>query len=208
MIFAVTGAVRAVRLRLDLLGVVVFACTVGVGGGILRDMMIGNTPVTAFCDENYLLVCIVTGLLIFFLSPLVANIKRLIPVCDAIGLGVFTALGAAKGISCELGTVGVALVSVLTAVGGGVIRDIMSMKIPVVLTSDFYATAALIGGVIYIYLAPTRLPEFYTFLIVVCLVTGIRLSAIHFKLHLPLAGRGIFPRGKKKRLEAKTQVDK
>ena len=199
VIFAITGAVRGVRLRLDLLGVVVFACTVGVGGGILRDMMIGATPVAALRDETYLAVCIVTGLTIFFLSPLVSNVKRLIPFCDALGLGVFTALGATKGMAYELGVVGVVLSGVLTAVGGGVIRDIMAMKIPVVLTSDFYATAALIGGVLYVYLSPTRLPEFYTFIIVVCVVTGIRLLAMHFKFRLPAAGRGMFPRRRARR---------
>ncbi len=187
VVFAITGAVRGVRLKLDLLGVVVFACTVGVGGGILRDVIIGSTPVAALRNETYLIACIMTGLAVFFASPLVINFKKIIPFCDAIGLGAFTALGAAKGMQYDLSLIGVCLSGVLTAVGGGVIRDIMAQKIPVILTSDFYATAALIGGVLYYYLAQTSIPFFNTFLIVMVVVTGIRMLAMRFHLHLPSA---------------------
>ena len=201
VIFAITGAVRGVRLHLDMLGVVVFACTVGVGGGMLRDVIIGATPVAALRNETYLILCIFTGLVIFFIAPRIRNLKRIIVFCDAVGLGVFTALGAAKGMTCHLGNVGIVLSGVLTAVGGGVIRDIMSLRIPAVLTSDFYATAALIGGVVYLYLADTEIPAFYTFILVVTVVTGIRVLAIHFKFHLPSAGRRLFSRRRGRELE-------
>ena len=95
VIFAVTGAVSAIKLRLDLLGVAVFSCTVGVGGGMLRDALIGATPVAALQNETYLIACIITGLLIFFLSPVIAHHREIIMICDAFGLGVFTAIGAA-----------------------------------------------------------------------------------------------------------------
>ncbi|MBR7131230.1 MAG: trimeric intracellular cation channel family protein [Lentisphaeria bacterium] len=193
VIFAVTGAVSAVKLRLDLLGVVVFAVTVGVGGGILRDTIIGATPVAALQNEVYLLSCIACGLLIFFLSQYIANHREVIMICDACGLGVFTAIGAAKGAQYGLGPAGILLCGMLSAVGGGILRDVMARRIPAVLVSDFYATASLIGGGIYLLLVKTTLSYPAIFTIVAMTVVVIRLLAIHFKLQLP--------RSKKKILE-------
>lgn len=188
VIFAVTGAVSGVRQKLDMLGVVVFSCTVGVGGGILRDTIIGATPVAALQNETYLIACILTGLLIFFISPLIANHRKIIQICDAFGLGVFTALGAAKGYHYGLGPTGMVLSGVLSAVGGGILRDMMSRKIPAVLVNDFYATASLIGGVVYVVLPKSNLNTFHIFLFVAALVSAIRLAAMYFKLQLPKAG--------------------
>lgn len=187
-IFALTGAVRGVKHRLDLLGVIVLSCTVGVGGGIVRDCIIGATPVAALTNETYLIVCIFTGIAVFTRADWAMKNTHIITFCDAIGLGVFTALGAAKGIRCHLTPIGVVLSGVSTAVGGGVIRDIMVGTVPVVLKSDFYATASLIGGFLY-YALSTRssLPFFLTFLIVSFAVTGIRLLAFHYHIELPVA---------------------
>jgi len=189
VIFAITGAVSAVELRLDLLGVVVFGCTVGVGGGMLRDAIIGATPVAALQNEVYLIACIVTGVLIFFISPLLAHHREIIMFCDAFGLGVFTAIGAAKGAQYSLGPVGIMLCATLSAVGGGILRDVMARKIPTVLTSDFYATASLIGGGLYVILAKTHMPPFSLFASVALAVVIIRLLAIHFRIRLPKARR-------------------
>lgn len=187
-VFAVTGALCGVDHKLDLLGVVVFGCTVGVGGGILRDAIIGAVPVAALKDINYLLICIISALTVFFIARLLTNLRRAIAFCDAVGLGVFTAIGAAKGYAYELNTIGVILCGVLTAVGGGILRDVMSKSIPVVLTSDFYATAALLGGGVFCLLKNfTPLGDFNIFIIVFAFVSSIRLAAMHYKLHLPTA---------------------
>ena len=189
VIFAITGGIRGVRLKLDLLGVIVFACTVGVGGGMVRDMLIGNVPVTAFRHGNYLIICILTGLVVFFLAPLIRRGRDLIQIFDAFGLGVFTAIGAAKGVDLGLSIPGVLLSGVITAVGGGVIRDVMSCRIPSVLTSDFYATAAILGAGLYLGLAQWfSLPFFWMFLLVMSFVTGIRLLAVQYKVRLPVSG--------------------
>lgn len=194
VIFAVTGAVSAVKLRLDLLGVVVFSCTVGVGGGMLRDALIGATPVAALQNETYLIACIAAGLVIFFISPLLAHHKEIIIFCDAFGLGVFTAIGAAKGMLYGLGPVGIMLCGALSAVGGGILRDVMARKIPAVLVSDFYATASLIGGGIYILLGKTALPLFFRFAAAAAAVTAIRILAIHFRIQLPGSRKRVFNR--------------
>ena len=187
-VFAVTGALCGVHNKLDLLGVVVFGCTVGVGGGILRDVIIGAVPVAALQDISYLLICVSAALVVFFIARYLRNLHRIIAFCDAVGLGVFTWIGAAKGFAYELNAVGIILCGVLTAVGGGILRDVMSKSIPVVLTSDFYATASLLGGGLFCVLKKVaNFSDFNLFLIVFIFVTGIRLAAMHFQLHLPVA---------------------
>lgn len=139
VIFAITGALRAIRYHFDFFGVVVLACVVGVGGGMLRDAVIGATPAVALVDKWYLLACIFSGITIFFAAPLVAERWNLVQILDAIGLGVFTVIGANKGALHQLSDVGIVLTGVVTAIGGGVIRDLLTLTIPAVLKSDFYA---------------------------------------------------------------------
>jgi len=186
-IFAVTGAVKGVRCKLDILGVVVFACTVGCGGGMFRDMLIGATPVAALTNSAYILTCVGTGLAVFFLAPKFVGKWRVILFADSLGLGVFTALGVAKGAMYGIGPVGQVLCGVFSAVGGGVVRDIMSRSVPTVLTSDFYATASLIGGIVYLLLEMTGLGMFEKFLAASSTVFIIRLIAIKYKFRLPVA---------------------
>lgn len=185
MVFAVTGAVKAIEKRLDLLGVLVLACAVGAGGGMVRDCLIGAVPVAALVNEIYLLICIISGIAVFFFYRKISETQNIIRYADAVGLGVFTAIGAAKALEYNLDFTGVVLSGVLTAIGGGVIRDIMVCSVPTVLKSDFYATAALIGGILYYILAKIHLPFFAMFMIVLVVVTGLRILAIRCNLRLP-----------------------
>lgn len=187
VVFAITGAVKGVRCKLDILGVVVFAGTVGCGGGMIRDVLLGVTPVAAFTNEWYIILCVVTGLVVFFCAPKVASRWEVVLYCDALGLGVFTSLGVAKGAQMGIGPVGQLLCGVFTAVGGGVIRDVMSKSVPVVLTSDFYATASLAGGIVYLLVEPFDLPLFANFLICTGVVVALRVFAIRRHIHLPVA---------------------
>ena len=184
-VFAVTGAVKAIERRLDFLGVMVLACSVGAGGGMVRDCLIGATPVAALKNEIYLLICIACGAAVFFLYRKISRTQNIIRYADAVGLGVFTAIGAAKALEYNLDFTGVVLSGVLTAIGGGVIRDIMVCSIPTVLKSDFYATASLIGGIIYYLLAKAGISFFICFLTVLFIVTGLRICAILYKFRLP-----------------------
>ena len=150
-IFAITGAVKGVRNRLDFLGVIVFAITVGCGGGMLRDVLL-DLPVAVFTDEAYVIVCIIAGVAIFLLSPKIVGQWGAIQYCDALGLGVFTAIGCVKAASLGLGPVAVIASGVFGAVGGGVLRDVFCREIPMVFTSDFYASASILGGVLFLIL--------------------------------------------------------
>lgn len=145
-VFAVSGALRAVRHRLDLLGIMVLAVATGVGGGMIRDMLLGATPVAAISSELYLIVCLSGGLLVMVAATRVATQWNRVMFADAVGLGVFTAIGAAKGLQFGLGPIGVMIMGALTATGGGVVRDILVREVPAVIKHDFYATATLIGG--------------------------------------------------------------
>jgi len=187
IIFAVTGAVRAIRYRFDFFGIVVLACVVGVGGGIMRDAAIGATPAIALMDKNYLLACVLTGIVIFFSAPLLAAHWNIIQILDAFGLGVFTIIGAHKGDAYGLSTAGVVLSGVVTAIGGGIIRDVLTLTIPAVLKSDFYATASRIGGILYCVLRYYEVPFATAFFPVMITVTGFRQAAIHWDVQLPQA---------------------
>lgn len=188
VIFAITGAVKGVRLRLDFLGVMVFAVTVGCAGGMTRDALLGITPVAAFCDSSYVILSAVTGITVFFSAPKFVGRWRVILYCDAIGLGVFTAIGAQKADLLGIGIVGQVLSGVIGAVGGGVLRDVFSKEIPSVLKSDFYATASIIGGLVYV-LCDHLLPQHgtITFVMSAVSVAVIRIYAIRHGLKLPVA---------------------
>ena len=197
-VFAVTGAVQGIRRHLDVFGVTVLACCVGVGGGMVRDCIIGSVPVAALGNQLYIIICIATGLLSYMTVRFWIRQRNIIKFCDAVGLGVFTALGAAKGAEAGLGFTGTVLCGVFTAIGGGIIRDVLTGRIPVVLKSDFYATASLIGGVLYYFLLRAQLPFLSIFLITAATVTAIRVLAIHYRLQLPAAGRFSSRRNNKK----------
>lgn len=189
-VFAATGAVKGFRRRLDVFGVTVLACCVGVGGGMIRDAILGATPVAALQNGTYLAVCVAIGLIIFRTAKYWMHLRNLIQFGDAVGLGVFTAIGAAKAIQYNVGYVGVVLCGVFTAIGGGMIRDILTGEIPTVLKSDFYATAALMGGSLYFALYHLEMNWFLNFLITFAFVTLVRILAMHYHLKLPRAHNG------------------
>lgn len=149
-VFALSGAFKAVRHGLDWLGIVVLATLTGVGGGLVRDVLLGDTPPASFRDERFLLACLVgAAAVILAARPIAARWNRVM-VADALGLGLFAALGAAKASAYGLGPIGVVMMGALSAVGGGVIRDVLVGERPAVLDRGFYATAAVLGGILFV----------------------------------------------------------
>lgn len=185
LVFAVTGAFRAVKHELDILGVLVLSVFTGVGGGILRDVILGAYPPAVFTNEIYFLLCLGGGFLVFFTAPKIARWWNLVKVFDAIGLGVFAALGALKGYEYGLGPIGVVMMGTMTAVGGGVIRDILVSEIPAVLTSDFYATAAALGALSLWACEVAGLGNELSLLVAAALTILLRLLAMRFRVNLP-----------------------
>lgn len=188
-IFAVAGAFRATRHELDLLGVLVLAVATGVGGGLLRDMLLGATPAAALQDERYLMVCLLGGVLVIIAAPKIAKRWNLVRVADAIGLGVFAAIGAAKGLAYGLGPIGVMMMGALTATGGGVVRDVLVREVPAVVRHDFYASAALLGSGALLAARALGWSEPAQLWSAILLTTGLRFFAMVTKMSLPKVRR-------------------
>nr|WP_320130937.1 trimeric intracellular cation channel family protein [uncultured Holophaga sp.] len=189
LVFAITGAFRAVKYELDILGVLVLAVFTGVGGGILRDVCLGATPPFVFTHELYLALCLAGGLLVFFTAPRIARWWQVVKLLDAIGLGVFAAMGALKAWDHHLGLIGVVMLGTVTAVGGGVIRDLLVREIPAVLTSDFYASAAALGSLALFGAKHLGLPDGSALALAALLAMALRLMAMYFRLRLPKAAK-------------------
>jgi uncharacterized membrane protein YeiH len=145
-VFAISGGLVGVRKGLDIFGVLVLAAATGLGGGFLRDVLIGAAPPAALADWRYLVVPVVGGLVTFWFHPALGRMERLVALFDAFGLGLFCVVGALKALDYGLGPVPAALLGTLTAVGGGVVRDLLAGRVPVVLRSELYATPALVGA--------------------------------------------------------------
>lgn len=185
-VFAITGSLAAGKKRMDLFGVVVLATVTAVGGGTLRDVSLGITPVFWVDKPIYLVVAASTGILTFFAVRFCQLPVLLLAVADAVGLAVFTVIGTQKALS--VGTVpGIAVVmGVMTAVVGGMVRDALSGEIPLILRREIYATASLCGAVVFVVVLKVASVELLAVCVSSAITLGIRLSAIRWRLGLPL----------------------
>ena len=145
-VFALSGGLVAVRKRLDIFGVVVLAGATGLGGGFLRDVLIGATPPAALADWRYLLVPVTAGLVTFVFHPTLGRMERQVDIFDAAGLGLFCVTGTLKALEYGLGPAPAALMGMVTGIGGGMIRDLLAGRVPIVFSSELYATPALAGA--------------------------------------------------------------
>ncbi|MCP5206528.1 MAG: trimeric intracellular cation channel family protein [Hahellaceae bacterium] len=186
-VFALSGGFDAAKYKLDILGIMVLAIATGVGGGIMRDVLLGVNPPAAFTNETYLLVCLAGGLVVFFFANRVEKHYDWVRYADAIGLGVFAAIGAAKAIDYGLGWVGVLMISTMTATGGGLIRDLLVREIPMILRADFYASAAIIGGLTFLLAHRLGLDVQIQTALSALTAIAARLLAMRYGLSLPKA---------------------
>jgi uncharacterized membrane protein YeiH len=185
LVFAISGAFKAVKYELDILGVTVLAIATGVGGGIIRDVLLGQTPPSVFQNEFYFIICIAAAVAVFFWAPKIAKGWDYVLIADAIGLGVFAAIGAFKAQQFGMGPAGIIMMSMVTAAGGGVIRDLLVNEIPVILHSDFYASAVMVGALWFLlartYLDSDSLLLYSTIIIVISL----RFLTMRYGISLP-----------------------
>ncbi|WP_233493775.1 trimeric intracellular cation channel family protein [Desertihabitans brevis] len=150
-VFGLSGALVGVRNRLDVLGILMLAGLTGLGGGVVRDVLIGSVPPANLADWRYLLVPALAGLVAFRFHPRLSRIERYINWFDALGLGLFCVTGAAKALQFGLNPVAAALLGMLTAVGGGILRDVVAGRTPLVIRNDeVYALAALAGACVVV----------------------------------------------------------
>ena len=157
-VFAVAGALVAVRKNLDIFAALVLGGVTGLGGGFIRDVLIGATPPAALADWRYLLVPIAAGLMTFFFHTLIGRVERVITVFDAFGLALFCVTGALKAVDYGLEPLSAALLGMVTGIGGGMIRDVLAGSVPVIFEGVLYATPALMGAGVAVLLDRTDLP--------------------------------------------------
>jgi uncharacterized membrane protein YeiH len=185
--FAASGALLAVRRNLDIVGIVFLAVTTALGGGVIRDLLVGNTPPVAFTDFKFLAAAAATGLLIFFWHPPAILQRWPLDVTDAVGLGLFVVTGTAVGYAWGVGAPAAALLGLTTGVGGGIIRDMLSGKVPAILRTDepLYAIPAFIGAVLTTTLMHFDWYRPWIGLICAALITLGRLAALKYRWHGP-----------------------
>ncbi|CAM5341565.1 hypothetical protein SPURM210S_03043 [Streptomyces purpurascens] len=147
-VFAISGALLAVRKNFDVFGIAVLAEVTALGGGLFRDLVIGAVPPAAFTDLGYFLTPLLATLLVFFLHPHVERIQVAVNVFDAAGLGLFCVAGTTKAYEYGLGLTASACLGLATAVGGGVLRDVLANEVPSLLRwdRDLYAVPAIVGA--------------------------------------------------------------
>jgi uncharacterized membrane protein YeiH len=184
---AITGVLAARGKRVDLFGVLVLAIVTAFGGGTVRDLCLGSTPVFWVKDPSYLLNAAGVGVLAFFVARVRQLPGTVLLVADALALAFFTMVGTQKALAMGTAAPIAVAMGVITGVAGGMIRDVMTGEIPLVFRPQIYlyATAALLGSVVFVLLHQWRPEQQANLLVATSTTLGLRLSAIRWKLTLP-----------------------
>ena len=188
MAFAVTGAFKAIEHKADIVGVIVLSTITGVAGGVIRDIIFGIFPPTVIINPWYLIVTIVSGIVIFFLYPSLRRHWNLFLTFDAIGLGVFSIIGATIAYNLfGLNFLVMAFAGTLTAVGGGILRDVFVNEVPIVFVKELYASASFVGILFFFVLLFMGVNVNIATIPPMLIVILIRLVSIRYNWNLPRA---------------------
>lgn len=183
--FAASGALAGVRKRMDLLGVIVLGVVTATGGGVVRDVLMNDTPPFCFKNELYLYLAVITTVLVFLAPREFERQKKALLLLDALGLGTFLVIGTAKALAFNLGFMGAIIMGVMTATCGGVLRDVLSNEIPLILQKEIYASACAAGGAAFYLMHQAGVPSPVKLTVAALLVIGIRVAAILKGWQLP-----------------------
>ncbi|MEU8888760.1 trimeric intracellular cation channel family protein [Streptomyces sp. NPDC048442] len=188
-VFAISGALLAVRKNFDVFGMAVLAEVTALGGGLFRDLIIGAVPPAAFSDLGYFITPLVATVLVFFLHPEVERIQLGVNVFDAAGLGLFCVSGTAKAYDYGLGLTASATLGLASAVGGGVLRDVLANEVPSLLRwdRDLYAVPAIVGAAMVALCIRFDVLNPYTSALAVITAFSLRLLALKFHWRAPRA---------------------
>ena len=189
-VFALSGATMGVRRRLDLFGVLVLSFAAATAGGITRDVLIGAVPPAALTDWRYPATSLVAGVVTFYRHPVLERLHNPVRMFDALGLAVFAVAGTQKALAFGLDPAMAASLGMLTGIGGGIARDLLANEVPIVMRSDLYAVAALAGASVVAVGDAFGLSSPWIVIAGAALCFGLRMMAVHFGWHLPVAMRG------------------
>jgi len=185
MAFALSGALTAMNKRLDPFGILIIAFVTAVGGGTLRDVLIGRTPVGWMLNLNYVYVIFIGYFLAILFRKRFDKLRKSLFLFDTIGLGVFTLIGLEKGISIGLHPIICTALGTMTACFGGVIRDILCNEIPVIFRKEIYATICILGGIVFFMLKKGNFPDELIQLVTSLVIIIVRLLVVKFNWSLP-----------------------
>ncbi|MDT0608548.1 trimeric intracellular cation channel family protein [Croceitalea rosinachiae] len=183
--FAISGVLVAMEKKLDLFGVLIIAFVTAIGGGTLRDLLIGNTPVVWMRDSVYVITIVITVIVAILFAKQLKYLRKSLFLFDTIGIGLYTLVGVEKGLEAQLLPIMCIALGTITASFGGVIRDILCNEIPVIFRKEIYATACILGGVSYFLLNKLPIPPNYAFIIAIFVVILLRILAVKFNIRLP-----------------------
>jgi uncharacterized membrane protein YeiH len=195
--FAISGALVALDKKFDIFGVIIIAFVTAVGGGMLRDVLINAHPINWIGDLNYLYIIFSAVLFTFLFKSKIAYLSKTMFLFDTIGISVFTLLGLQKGLSYNLHPIIAIIMGMLSAVIGGVLRDVLTAKIPLIFEKEVYASACLTGGISYLILNYFKVDENINFIISAIVIASIRAIAVKFHLELPKITNDLFTTSKK-----------
>ena len=186
MAFAVTGAFKAIEHKSDIVGIIILSTITGVAGGTMRDIIIGHFPPNSISNPLYVVITVSTGIVIFFLYPKIQKHWNLFLKFDALGLGVFTIIGATFAYHVfGLNFLVMALAGMLTAVGGGILRDMFVNEIPIVFVKELYASASFVGVMTFFVLLSINTEQNIATFIGIAITTILRLVAMKYNWNLP-----------------------
>ena len=183
--FAASGAWVGVRKQMDLFGVLVLGAVTAVGGGTLRDLLLGDIPPFSLKDETYIYIAIVVSLVVFANRVKFKTFEKPLLYFDAIGLGTFVVIGTTKALDFQLGLLGAVLMGVMTGTAGGVIRDLFANQVPLIFRREIYASACVAGGLLLVALEAVGTGRPVAALLAAGTVITVRLLAIHYDWALP-----------------------
>jgi len=183
--FAISGVLIAMNKRMDPFGILIIAFVTAVGGGTLRDILIGQTPVSWMLDMNYTYAIFVSAIFAVIFKSKINYLRTSLFLFDTIGIGLYTVVGVEKGIYADLHPIICVALGTISACFGGVIRDILCNEIPVVFRKEIYATACILGGFSYFALRQLPIDNNIIFIIAGAIVITIRIVAVKFKIALP-----------------------
>ena len=186
MAFAVTGAFKAIEHKSDIVGIIILATITGVTGGVVRDLVLGRIPPLAVSDPLYLVITTATAVAIFFLYRALKKHWNMFLKFDAIGLGVFTVIGASFAYELAgLNFLAMAFAGLVTAIGGGILRDVFVNEVPIVFVKELYASASFMGVVMLFALLAAGIDLNVAAIPTIAAVTALRLLAMKYSWNLP-----------------------
>ena len=184
-VFAISGIRIAAEKKMDIFGAVVIGIATAIGGGTIRDLLLGSTPVAWMQDPLYLYIIIIAVILGLLFDRFIFELKNTLLIFDSIGLGVFTLAGMQKAFEFGLSYEYAIIIGITTATAGGIIRDILANEVPVILRKEIYATACLAGALAYMFFQYVGLAEPLNTIFTILLIVIIRTVAVKFNISFP-----------------------